>query len=122
MAMSISCIQQKPLTVIDGIVIERSALLYLFSQGLNCIAIPMRYTIHSRTLQKQEKLQKVHCEVQSQTPTSMSPRSHVHRSLSSDGEQRIQLVTKRDNPRRMFQLQKKREVFKHAFRSALVSR
>jgi len=67
----------------------------------------MSYTIQIRTLQQQEKLQKVHSEVQSQTPTGLSFSSHVHRSLSNDGEQRIQLVTKRDNSRRMFQLEKK---------------
>jgi hypothetical protein len=70
----------------------------------------MSYTIQIRTLQQQEKLHKVHSEVQSQTPTGLSASSHVYRSLSTDGGQRIQLVTKRDNSRRMFQLQKKREV------------
>ena len=70
----------------------------------------MSYTIQIRTLQQQEKLQKVHSELESQTPTGSSSGSHVYRSLSTDGGKRIQLVTKRDNSRRMFQLQKKREV------------
>jgi hypothetical protein len=70
----------------------------------------MNYTIQIRTVQQQEKLQKVHPEVQSQTPTGLSSSSHVYRCLSTDGGKRIQLVTKRDNTRRMFQMQKKREV------------
>jgi len=70
----------------------------------------MSYTILIRTLQQQEKLQQVHSEVKMQTPTGLSSGSHVYRSLSTGGGQWTQLVTKTDNSRRMFQLQKKREV------------
>jgi len=52
----------------------------------------MSYTIQIRTVRQQEKLQKVHPEGQSQTPTGLSSSSHVYWCLSTDGGQRIQLV------------------------------
>jgi len=82
----------------------------------------MSYTIQIRTLQQQEKLQKVHSELESQTPTGSSSGSHVYRSLSTDGGKRIQLVKKETIQEECFNCRKSVKSLKNVLRSVLVHR